>query len=77
MYQHPDHQLWMIEQDRERAMTQRALERAAREGHEQPGLFRGGFSSLAKAVRGAASGAGGFHFGGPRPTTDLTGTTGA
>lgn len=68
MYQHPKTVFWMVDQDRERAMTQRALERAAREGHERPGLFRGGLTSLAKAVRGAAAGATGVHFGGsPRP----------
>ena len=35
MYMHPETFLWMHEQDRERAMTQRALERAARGGGEQ------------------------------------------
>ncbi len=77
MYQHPDQQLWMIEQDREHLMAQRALERAAREGNPQPGLFRGGLTSLAKAIRGAVAGASGLQVGGPRTTSDPTGSTGA
>jgi hypothetical protein len=72
MYQHPKTLFWMVDQERERAMAQRALERAARDGHENPGLFKGGLSSLAKAVRGAV-GATGLHFGDPRATTGLTG----
>ena len=75
MYQHPKTLFWMVDQDRERAMAQRALERAARDGHQNPGLFRGGITSLSKAVRGAASGLTGLHVGGPRQTTGLTGST--
>jgi hypothetical protein len=77
MYQHPDQQLWMIEQDREHLMAQRALERAAREGQTKPGLFRGGFTSLAKAIRGATGGASGLQVGSPRPTSDPAGSTSA
>ena len=45
--------LWLVEQDRERAMTQRALERAARAGGSpRPGETRGGIS-LAKVLRRA------------------------
>ena len=45
--------LWLVEQDRERAMTQRALERAARAGGTpRPGETRGGIS-LAKVLRRA------------------------
>jgi hypothetical protein len=56
MYQHPDHYLSFLEQDRERRMAQKALERAAREGGEQhQGLVRGGISGFAKVLRGAAS----------------------
>jgi hypothetical protein len=77
MYQHPDQQLWMIEQDREHLMAQRALERAARAGQTQPGLVRGGISSLAKAIRGVTGAASSLHVGGPRPTSDATGSTGA
>ena len=44
----PTTHLWLVEQDRERAMTQRALERAARAGGSpRPGEIRGGIS-LAK-----------------------------
>ena len=73
MYQHPDQQLWMIEQDREHLMAQRALERAAREGQTKPGLFRGGFTSLTKAIRAAS----GLQVGSPRPTSDPAGSTSA
>ncbi len=56
LYTHPKTFLWMMEQDRERAMTQRALERAARSGGEQrPGLARGGFTSLASGIRTAVA----------------------
>ena len=77
MYQHPDQQLWMIEQDREHLMAKRALERAAREGQTKPGLFRGGITSLAKTIRGAAGRTPSINLSGPRPTSDATGPTGA
>jgi hypothetical protein len=41
----------MIEQDRERAMAQRALERAARSaGEPRPGLARGGISGVVRVL---------------------------
>ena len=47
----PTTHLWLVEQDRERAMTQRALERAARAGGSpRPGEARGGIS-FAKLLR--------------------------
>jgi hypothetical protein len=49
----PTTHLWLVEQDRERAMTQRALERAARAGGSpRPGEIRGGIS-LARILRRA------------------------
>ena len=49
----PTTHLWLVEQDRERAMTQRALERAARAGGSpRPGETRGGIS-FAKLLRRA------------------------
>ena len=49
----PTTHLWLVEQDRERAMTQRALERAARAGGERrPAEDRGGIS-LAKVLHRA------------------------
>ena len=57
MHMHPTLTSGSIEQDRERAMTKRALERAAREGGQQrPGLDR--------AASAASSGA----FADRRPT---------
>jgi hypothetical protein len=51
MHMHPETHLWLVEQDRERAMIQRALERAAREGGtQQPGLVRGGITSFARVL---------------------------
>jgi len=74
MYMHPTTQLWILEQDRERAMTQRALERAARSGGEQhPGLARGGIGSFARVLRWAASAATHLHVGHPSPTSRPTG----
>jgi hypothetical protein len=73
---HPDTYLWLVEQDRERAMTKRALERAAREGGEQhPGLDRGGISGIVRAIRQFAPT---IHLGSPNgPSTRLSGPTGA
>ena len=71
---HPKTFLWLQEQDRERAMTQRALERAARSGGEQrPGLARGGITGFARILRRAGAAATSLHLGGPRPTADLSG----
>jgi hypothetical protein len=50
----------MVDQDRERAMTLRALQRAAREGGaQQPGLARGGIAGFAALLRSVAAAA--FH----------------
>jgi hypothetical protein len=75
---HPDTYLWMVEQDRERAMTQHALERAARSGGAQrPGLARGGISIFARFLRRAGSAAANIHPVGTRPTSELSGPAGA
>lgn len=77
MHMHPDTYLWLVEQDRERAMTKRALERAAREGGQQhPGLERGGISGLVRTLRQSASS---IHFGSatPRSNGRLSGPSGA
>jgi hypothetical protein len=58
MHMHPDAYLQMVEQDRERAMAQRALERAAREGgNQQPGLVRGGIVGFARVLSRVGSAA--------------------
>ncbi len=52
MHMHPESYIEMVDQDRERAMARRALERAAREGGDQhPGQARGGIVGLAGLVR--------------------------
>ena len=72
----PTTHLWLVEQDRERAMTRRALERAARAGGEQrPWLARGGILGLATVLRRAGASISTFTFGGPR-STQLNGTAG-
>ena len=69
MYMHPKTYLWLQEQDRERMLTERALQRAAREGGEQrPGLARGGISSFADFLRKAGSAFTNIRLGGPRET---------
>lgn len=78
MYMHPETHLWLVEQDRERAMTQRALERAARAGGTQrPGLARGGITGFARVLRRAATAAVHVLPGRPRQTPHLTGPSGA
>jgi hypothetical protein len=73
----PKTYLWMVDQDRERAMTQHALERAARSGGEQrPGLARGGITIFAKVLRRAGSAAASLAVGATRPTSHLSGSTG-
>ncbi len=55
MHRFPETYLLLQEQDRERAATKQALERAARSGGEQrPGLARGGLTGFARVLRGAA-----------------------
>lgn len=66
MYMHPTTYLWILEQDREREMTQRALERAARSGGDQrPGLARGGITAFAKKLRQITGAAADFRSGHP------------
>ena len=77
MFMHPDTHMWLQEQDRERAMTQHALERAARAGGSQrPGVVRGGISSFGRFVRRAASAAINVRPARTRPTAKLTGPAG-
>ncbi len=78
VHMHPDSYLWLIEQDRERAMTQRALERAAREGGEQqPGLARGGISGFVRTVRQTAAATINFRAAGPGGAARMSGPSGA
>ena len=73
MYLHPNDYLRMAEQDRDRAMAQRALERAARSGGEdQPGAIRGGLTSLAAILRRAAATTTQIRLGGSRPPAPLS-----
>ena len=77
MFMHPKTYLWLQDQDRERLMTQRALQRAAREGGEQrTGEARGGLSSFASLLRKAGSAVVNIRIGGPRPTSTLSGQSG-
>jgi hypothetical protein len=78
MHMHPETYITLLDQDRERWMTQRALERAARSGGQQhPETARGGISGLASAIRRFASAA--IRLGSPEPrgTSSLGGATGA
>ena len=74
MHLHPNDYLWMAEQDHDRAMAQRALERAARSGGtDQPGAVRGGLTSLAAILRRAAAATTQLRLGGSNPTAPLGG----
>ena len=56
MHMHPEAYIEMVDQDRERALTLRALQRAAREGGtQQPGMARGGIAGFAALLRSAAA----------------------
>ena len=73
---HPNTYLEMIEQDRERAMIQRALERAARSGGEQrPGVFRGGITSFARLARQAGNAVTSLHLGAFGGTSPVAGSS--
>jgi hypothetical protein len=73
---HPNTYLEMIEQDRERAMIQRALERAARSGGAQrPGLIRGGLTSFARLARQAGVAVTSFHLGAFGGTSPVAGSS--
>ena len=75
---HPDTYLWLVEQDREREMAKRALERAAREGGEQrPGLARGGITAFVRILRTVASATINRRSPGASDTSQLTGPSGA
>ena len=74
MHLHPNDYLWMAELDRDRAMAQRALERAARSGgNDQPGAVRGGLTSLAAILRRVAAATSQIWLGGSNPTAPLGG----
>lgn len=76
MYMHPTDYLWLKDQDREREMTQRALERAARSGDPDGDAPRGGISAFVESLRATLA-----SIGGPRSTGSTqqhpTGPTGA
>ena len=76
MYMHPTTFLWLTELERERTMTQRALERAARGGEPEDGIARGGIS-LARAFGKARDAVTHLHVNGPRSASPLAGPTGA
>ena len=76
MYMHPTTFLWLNEIDREREMTQRALERAARAGEPDDGVAKGGIS-LTRAFGKARDAVSHLHVGGPRSASPLTGPSGA
>jgi hypothetical protein len=73
---HPNTYLELMAQDRERAMTQRALERAAKAGGEQrPGLVRGGISSFARLARKAGAAVTSINLGGFGGTSPVAGSS--
>jgi hypothetical protein len=73
----PNLYLRMIEQDRERSMHQRALERAARAGREgAPGHARGGITLFVDTLRRAGSAIGRVHHGGSPTTSSPHGAPG-
>ena len=73
---HPNIYLEMTRQDRERAMIERALERAARSGGEQrPGLVRGGISSFARLAQQAGSAITSLHLGAFGGTSPVAGSS--
>ena len=77
MYMHAETYLRMVEQDRERMLAERALQRAAREGRdERAGVDRGGINAFTR-FRSAVSSALHFRFGPGGATNDLTGTSAA
>ncbi len=71
LYRDPDMYIRMNEQDRERAMAQRALERAARAGRKpSPGLARGGINLCVGALRRAGAAITRVHPARPEPTSN-------
>jgi hypothetical protein len=78
VHMYPDQYLWLVEQDRERAMTKRALERAAREGGQQhPGLERGGIIGFVRVLRETAWATFHLRSAGPDRNVRLSGPSGA
>ena len=78
MHMHPTDFLWIHEQESERQMTQRALERAARSGGEQrPGQARGGIAAFVRKLRRVAGAAADLRFGRPSVPGRPTGAQGA
>ena len=76
MYLHPNDYLWMADQDRERAMAQRALERAARTGGEvHSSTLRGGISSIVGILRRAAASTTNLGPGDSSPTAPMSGAS--
>lgn len=74
---HPETYLRLIEQDREREMAQRALERAARSGGAQrPGLARGGINRAIGVLRLAGEAIAQIRLGGSRTTSSLDSSAG-
>jgi hypothetical protein len=74
----PNLYLRMIEQDRERAMAQRALERAARgERRASPGSARGGISLITNTLRRAGAALGNLPLGSSGTSSRAHGATGA
>jgi hypothetical protein len=70
----PNLYLRMAERDRERAMAQRALERAARGNQKSSsGAARGGINLFADALRRAGSALSHLSFGSSEPTSSATG----
>ncbi len=69
----PNLYLRMMEQDRERAMAQRALERAARGNQKAAADARGGISLFADALRRAGNTLSHLSFGRSEPTSNATG----
>ena len=73
---HPNLYLEMTRQDREHAMIQRALERAARSGGEQrPGLVRGGITGFTRLARKAGSTLTSLHLGAFGGTSPVAGSS--
>ena len=76
MFMHPTTFLWLNEIDRERTMTQRVLERAARVGKPEDGTARGGIS-LVHVFGKARDAVTNLSVAGPRSASPLIGLSGA
>jgi hypothetical protein len=77
MFVYHEAHLRLADQDRERAMIQRALERAAREGGtQQPGLVRGGITSFARVLGRVGFAASSLFPGGTSGASPVAGPSG-